>query len=310
VNSVEHSKMLGPSSKEIQKARRSAKRTRTSVACARCKNAKIKCSEYRPCKQCKLSMDGKSCSDVRDREHQNLVEKSGREGANQIYPSFHTNVPHLMDHTLNPDRALSSTFMADRISVQFTTEHGSNTFRPAQYASNINCSRELVETMPPSEPHLFNKEILPHSSSGFIIGCTAMPHDTRPILGHSQQTNGLRQVSFLESQRAMLNDLSPSSLLPESAFTASFDAPRPDLIQLLQLHRPPPPTPQIPSFWPAMLPPRVPGPPPLLPNLTVLHGGHILAGPPPPHANALRMLLALSAATPPPSVPFPPLHPN
>ena len=29
-----------------------AKRSRTAVACARCKAAKIKCSDYRPCKQC------------------------------------------------------------------------------------------------------------------------------------------------------------------------------------------------------------------------------------------------------------------
>ena len=45
-------------SKAIQKARQMAKRNRTSVACARCKSAKIKCSIYRPCKQC---VDANSC---------------------------------------------------------------------------------------------------------------------------------------------------------------------------------------------------------------------------------------------------------
>ena len=40
------------SSKEIQKARQMAKRSRTAVACVRCKAAKSKCSDYRPCKQC------------------------------------------------------------------------------------------------------------------------------------------------------------------------------------------------------------------------------------------------------------------
>ena len=40
------------SSKEIQKARRLAKRTRSAVACARCKVSKVKCNDYRPCKQC------------------------------------------------------------------------------------------------------------------------------------------------------------------------------------------------------------------------------------------------------------------
>ena len=40
------------SSKQIQKARQMAKRSRTAVACARCKTAKSKCSDYRPCNQC------------------------------------------------------------------------------------------------------------------------------------------------------------------------------------------------------------------------------------------------------------------
>ena len=40
------------SSKQIQKARQMAKRSRTAVACVRCKAAKSKCSDYRPCKQC------------------------------------------------------------------------------------------------------------------------------------------------------------------------------------------------------------------------------------------------------------------
>ena len=44
--------MHSVSSKEIQKARRTAKRTRSAVACARCKASKVKCNDYRPCKQC------------------------------------------------------------------------------------------------------------------------------------------------------------------------------------------------------------------------------------------------------------------
>ena len=43
---------LGVSSKDIQKARQTAKRNRTSAACSRCKAGKLKCSDYRPCKQC------------------------------------------------------------------------------------------------------------------------------------------------------------------------------------------------------------------------------------------------------------------
>ncbi len=49
------------SSKDIQKARQNAKRKRTSIACARCKAGKTKCSEYRPCKQCIVQNDAISC---------------------------------------------------------------------------------------------------------------------------------------------------------------------------------------------------------------------------------------------------------
>ncbi len=43
---------LSVSSKDLLKARQMAKRKRTSVACSRCKMAKSKCTEYRPCKRC------------------------------------------------------------------------------------------------------------------------------------------------------------------------------------------------------------------------------------------------------------------
>mmetsp|Transcript_42450 Transcript_42450/g.88785 ORF Transcript_42450/g.88785 Transcript_42450/m.88785 type:complete len:315 (-) Transcript_42450:249-1193(-) len=46
---------IGISTKDLQKARRNAERKRTSVACARCKVGKTKCSDYRPCKNCKYS---------------------------------------------------------------------------------------------------------------------------------------------------------------------------------------------------------------------------------------------------------------
>ncbi len=43
---------MGVSSKDIQKARQMAKRNRSALACAQCKTAKSKCSDYRPCKHC------------------------------------------------------------------------------------------------------------------------------------------------------------------------------------------------------------------------------------------------------------------
>jgi hypothetical protein len=44
----------GISTKDLQKARRNAERKRSSVACAPCKAGKTKCSDYRPCKKCKV----------------------------------------------------------------------------------------------------------------------------------------------------------------------------------------------------------------------------------------------------------------
>jgi hypothetical protein len=40
------------SSQDLHRVRKSAKRKRASVACARCKASKIKCSGYWPCKRC------------------------------------------------------------------------------------------------------------------------------------------------------------------------------------------------------------------------------------------------------------------
>jgi hypothetical protein len=51
----------GISTKDLQKARRNAERKRASVACARCKAGKTKCSDYRPCKKCKSSNVADGC---------------------------------------------------------------------------------------------------------------------------------------------------------------------------------------------------------------------------------------------------------
>jgi hypothetical protein len=66
--------VIGVSSKDIQKARQTAKRNRSAVACERCKAAKTKCSDYRPCKNC---MTAKTlCEEGLSR---NLAHKSCRE---------------------------------------------------------------------------------------------------------------------------------------------------------------------------------------------------------------------------------------
>jgi hypothetical protein len=56
--------MSGITTKVLQKARRNAERKRVSVACARCKIGKTKCSDYRPCKKCKHSNVTGLCVEV------------------------------------------------------------------------------------------------------------------------------------------------------------------------------------------------------------------------------------------------------
>jgi hypothetical protein len=55
LSSIMPATVAAVTSKDIQKARQNAKRNRTSVACSRCKLAKSKCSDYRPCKACTTS---------------------------------------------------------------------------------------------------------------------------------------------------------------------------------------------------------------------------------------------------------------
>ena len=54
---------MSVSAKDLQIARRNAKRTRASKACVRCKSSKTQCSDYRPCKRCKNTGLGGSCID-------------------------------------------------------------------------------------------------------------------------------------------------------------------------------------------------------------------------------------------------------
>ena len=53
--------MHSVSTKDLLQARRNAKRMRALKACARCRSGKIKCSDYRPCKNCTETENGLFC---------------------------------------------------------------------------------------------------------------------------------------------------------------------------------------------------------------------------------------------------------
>jgi hypothetical protein len=50
-----HKGLQEVSTKELIRVRRLAARSRAALACARCKNAKIRCTDNRPCKKCAIS---------------------------------------------------------------------------------------------------------------------------------------------------------------------------------------------------------------------------------------------------------------
>ena len=57
------------SSKDLQKVRRNAKRSRVVAACVPCKSARTRCSDYRPCKRCSDSGKGGNCVDQNETNH-------------------------------------------------------------------------------------------------------------------------------------------------------------------------------------------------------------------------------------------------
>ena len=83
---------MGVSSKDIQKARRMAKRIRTSVACARCKAAKSKCSECRPCKRClfqgSVCQDADQSSEDKASQHPLALAKAAKTGQSSLTQSM------------------------------------------------------------------------------------------------------------------------------------------------------------------------------------------------------------------------------
>ena len=56
---------MHPDSKQLNKMRRQAMRVRAASACKPCRDRKSKCSDYRPCKPCKIS-DPRACIEMKD----------------------------------------------------------------------------------------------------------------------------------------------------------------------------------------------------------------------------------------------------
>ena len=128
------------SSRDLHKARQSAKRNRTSVACVRCNSSKYKCSDFRPCKQC--SKTGERCIE-------RVTDKKAR-----LDPTHDRN-----DHGSMPQNNAVSTscFQPTIYSQQYATNglcHKTTTARSMSipYATALQCPRD-------SSPFFYNQQI-------------------------------------------------------------------------------------------------------------------------------------------------------
>ena len=81
------------SSKDIQAARRMAQRNRAVLACARCKTAKTRCSDYRPCKRCLNSK--RNCFEVVKSE----IFEEARNGEQHPLPVIPLGLHHVFGFT-------------------------------------------------------------------------------------------------------------------------------------------------------------------------------------------------------------------
>jgi hypothetical protein len=155
---------LGISSKDIQKARQNAKRKRTSVACAPCKAAKTKCSEYRPCQKCLKSDAQVGCVD-------NSV-RSAKSGPSHLSSSIH----HKSQHTHFDEQAMPVS--AGRQNDFYQTRHCTLDRDEGQRDHNttgqmpnlLNIPDELPTLMRLPCPWIDDSMLGPHVASTLLMG--------------------------------------------------------------------------------------------------------------------------------------------
>ena len=133
------------SSKQIQKARQMAKRSRTAVACARCKAAKIKCSDYRPCKQC-VNFNS-PCTEVNDPKpasNTSILPQSREQDKIEKVPLYikaNHNVPSHGDTVASYEEANPHTSSYLREAPQNSMDGPLSSYLPTQIAfSPFGCS--------------------------------------------------------------------------------------------------------------------------------------------------------------------------
>ena len=127
-------------SKQIQKARQMAKRSRTAVACVRCKAAKSKCSDYRPCKQC-LNSNSRctEASESKSASNTSILPQSGEQDKIEkvpLYVKANHNVPSCGDTAASYGEANPHTSSYLREAMQDSMDGPLSSYLPTQIAFN------------------------------------------------------------------------------------------------------------------------------------------------------------------------------
>jgi hypothetical protein len=186
------------SSKDIQKARRTAKRNRTSVACKRCKKAKIKCSDYRPCRQCTNTEYASGCeigirrtekpilfpadanrSALCSNNEQSMFPRSQGSPlkvANVLHrPNFHSEVPSATPPLRTPWSPVSAS-----PSMQCSTMITATT-PSIQHPSSFATCDAYKPTLPPLAPHIVPIPcFLPPAVAALISSTGSAPYPPPP----------------------------------------------------------------------------------------------------------------------------------
>jgi hypothetical protein len=209
----------GVSSEDIQKARQRAKRSRASAACIRCKAAKIKCSDYRPCKNCVDSRKSEDCEDsIEDepekktaRDDEGMVLRPARSGESHqnVFISSDGQSSRSRDDTISVHGERHVQSDNNHAHVSLTSDH----LRAIQMTnSNLNSTNNLLERQQGYTLPIFSQMTGSwHQFQHLVPPSTLIPNSNQPIL------------NFL-SNRTMPTNIHPAvysqAFLPPSASSA------------------------------------------------------------------------------------------
>ena len=197
--------MFVVSFKALQKARQMAKRTRAAIACARCKDAKMRCSDSRPCKRCIKSRT--PCIEKRAKTKIASPEQNIRsEPVNHLLDTpggckFLDAACSIREENCDPNLpnyGLQGTYTSDMASTNGPTlpsinaqpaliSHGYDLNRvgPSSYEPFVaDFGRPQVQYMPPhsAQPNpMMASSLLPHAVAALLCDLTRpVPHPPPP----------------------------------------------------------------------------------------------------------------------------------